>query len=102
MCNFSEKSSFFRIFAGAITALMLCIFLVAKIPSSKCHCRDPIKSKKEACPFGALRNLTITSTESTLKLELPRVLLKALSCYSHLALQSFSAPVVENARDPPS
>jgi len=53
-----QISSKFRFLAGFLATFFLVLSLTAKIPSSHCHCKDPVKSKKEACPFGALRTLT--------------------------------------------
>jgi len=64
--SFTQQiSGKFRAFAGFIAVFLLVIFLSAKIPSSHCHCQDPVKSKKEACPFSALRTLTFVPTVVT-------------------------------------
>jgi hypothetical protein len=64
--NFTQQiSAKFRVFAGFLAAFILIIGLTSKIPSSHCHCKDPVKSKKEACPFGALRTLTFVQPQVT-------------------------------------
>jgi hypothetical protein len=63
-----QISTKFRIIAGILAASFLVICLSAKIPSSHCHCNDPVKSKKEACPFATLR--TLTFVQPTLEMPL--------------------------------
>jgi hypothetical protein len=64
-----------------VIAGILAISLTAKIPSSKCHCQDPVKSQKELCPFGVLRNLAMLE---------PRIETPKLFAFSSLFTQALS------------
>lgn len=91
-----------RILSLSVATLLLAIFLVAKIPSSQCHCQDPVKSQEELCPFGVLRTLVVVPT---LAPDLPLVeLIGAFQLLVILNLSTLSEtlPPPVKSRDPPS
>lgn len=57
----------------AATAVLV-IALIAKLPSSNCHCNDPVKSAKKICLYAQLRQLnsSVVGTDYV-RIELPLV-----------------------------
>jgi hypothetical protein len=97
------KGSFgFRALTISILSVLLVIFLVSKIPSGRCHCSDPIKSKKELCPFGALRALTFVEIKTESLLSIFVVGLLARSCFRNLSLTGIVPAVDLRSRSPPA
>ena len=96
-----HRTGLFRAAALLVSGILLAIFLVAKIPSSKCHCRDPIKSQKELCPFGVLRSLAVVRIETPLQLALPQLVVRGIDTFSPPVLHSFELVIQASARDPP-
>ncbi len=101
MAEKQGKSPLLRAVAGCVALTLLAIFLAAKVPSSKCHCQDPVKSKKEICPFGVLRSLSIVEPFAAVLIVRPRVALAATTLFSFHAPISVSVPVSHRSRSPP-
>lgn len=96
------NNRWFKPLVLAVSSILLAIFLVAKIPSSKCHCNDPVKSKKELCPFGALRALTAVQTTTTPKLALPSYAIRAVDNFEVcISIESAETPS-HRSRGPPA
>lgn len=97
-----QISGKFRLLAGFLAAFILVIGLTSKIPSSHCHCKNPIKSKKEACPFGALRTLTFVQPEVIKPIVVLTIGVLAPSFFSELPSVVTSPLISFRARAPPS
>ena len=98
----SRFSKTFRILSGTLALFIAVIFLVSKVPSSKCHCHDPVKSKKEVCPFGVLRTLTTVQTVAPPNLELPSLVNLAPPEYVTANFIEQLVPIRNSSRDPPN
>ena len=70
----------------AATAVLV-IALIAKLPSSKCHCNDPIKSAKKICLYAQLRQLN----SSVLGTDYVRIEIPLLSSFVPILLRETSA-----------
>ncbi len=85
----------------AATAVLV-IALIAKLPSSNCHCNDPVKSAKKICLYAQLRQLS----SSVLGTDYIRIEVPHLSNFVPIILREtgalvafFSSPL---GRAPPS
>ena len=96
-----RKGRIIRNFARGIALILFAIFLSAKIPSSKCHCHDPEKSKKVVCPFGVLRTLTFVEIVSPTSLAILLMTYPGLAVYSLIQLHGVVVAVDLRNRDPP-
>jgi len=85
-----------------IAAFFLVLSLTAKIPSSHCHCNDPVKSKKEACPFGALRALTFAPPVVAPPMMLVEVGELAPAFFGEMVSVSTDLQVQYHSRAPPT
>jgi hypothetical protein len=90
---------------GCTLALVILLSaLVGYLPTSNCHCRDTKtpKSQKVQCPFGQLRNLSITLTAaSTLDFATISTEVPVAALFSYKKLEGSSLLLAFDAQAPP-
>lgn len=96
-----SKKRIYRAVALSLSCFILAVALTSRIPTSKCHCNDPGNTKKEFCPFGALRSFA--PLQSIWKPQLNSSLLLVAAIEGASILKRFeSRPLTRpNNRGPP-